>query len=290
MNSTIKQEAEIGRRHTPDVAWPTIAMIVILWAAWIAATWLAVDGTIPLWAGAAVNTVVFYSIYTPLHDAIHSAIVPRKKGWRWVNPAIGMASAAPIWMFFHHHRKSHFLHHARANMPDDPDLYAKGSFLHVFFIGIPWTLINYFNPVALARECRRFKLTPNETAITMGLFALQAALVVAIVAAGYGLQFLVLWLIPWFVGNLLMLAAFGWFPHHDHSETGRYRDTRIALFPLGDVLFLQQNLHLIHHMMPWIPWYRYRATFDEMRPLLERHRVRIEGFWPISPGTPAHAV
>jgi beta-carotene hydroxylase len=118
----------------------------------------------------------------------------------------------------------------------------------------------------------------------MTLFALYTVIVVAVVAAGYGPELVLLWLIPWFVGLHLMQTMFGWAPHHDHSETGRYRDTRIAEFPLGDVISLQQNLHLIHHMLPAVPWYRYRAVYDEIRPLLMQHGVRIEGFWPTAPG------
>ena len=117
----------------------------------------------------------------------------------------------------------------------------------------------------------------------MALFALYAAVALAVITMGYGLELLVLWFVPWFVGNLLMLTAFGWAPHHDHSETGRYRDTRISLFPGGDFLYLFQNLHLVHHMLPSVPFYRYRAVFDEIRPLLERNGARIEGFWPYSP-------
>jgi fatty acid desaturase len=117
----------------------------------------------------------------------------------------------------------------------------------------------------------------------MALFALYAVTAIAVIAAGFGYEFLMLWVVPWFVGNLLMLTAFGWAPHHDHSETGRYRDTRISLFPGADLLYLYQNLHLVHHMLPSIPFYRYRVAFSELRPLLERNGARIEGFWPTSP-------
>jgi beta-carotene hydroxylase len=118
----------------------------------------------------------------------------------------------------------------------------------------------------------------------MTQFALHTGIVAAIVAAGYGLELLVLWLIPWFAGLHAMQTMFGWAPHHDHSETGRYRDTRISEFPLADIVTLQQNLHLIHHMLPAVPWYRYRAVYDEIRPILEANNVRIEGFWPSAPG------
>ena len=106
----------------------------------------------------------------------------------------------------------------------------------------------------------------------MALFALYAVTAIAVIAAGFGYEFLMLWVVPWFVGNLLMLTAFGWAPHHDHSETGRYRDTRISLFPGADLLCLYQNLHLVHHMLPSIPFYRYRVAFSELRPLLEQKR------------------
>ena len=56
-------------------------------------------------------------------------------------------------------------------------------------------------------------------------------LLAGLVAAGYGIELLALRPIPWFVGEHVMEVTFGWFPHYDHSETGRYRNTRISLFP-----------------------------------------------------------
>ena len=283
MQSTIKLEAEIGRRNTPDFAWPTLALAIGLWVGFVAVIALALEGGLPMALAAAINTVIIYAIYTPLHDSIHSSIFPRRKELRWVHTAVGMACAALLWMFYHHHRKSHFAHHAKSNTAEDPDLYAMGSFTRVFFVKIPWTLLNYFNPIQLHRECLRFRLSDRERRLTMALFALYAVTAIAVIAAGFGYEFLMLWVVPWFVGNLLMLTAFGWAPHHDHSETGRYRDTRISLFPGADLLYLYQNLHLVHHMLPSIPFYRYRVALSELRPLLERNGARIEGFWPTSP-------
>jgi fatty acid desaturase len=281
--STIKIEAEVARRHSPAVAWPTIIFLAMLWLTLVVSTWLAINDQLPLLAASMINLVVLYCMYTPLHDAVHSAIVARNPELRWINTALGMAAAAPIWMFFHHHRKSHFLHHAKTNMPEDPDSFAMGGFARVLFIKTPWSLINYFNPVTLYRDCRRLRLGDGERRLTMALFALQALAALAIVFAGYGLELVTLWLVPWFIGVLLMQVSFGWAPHHDHSETGRYRDTRISLFPGADWLLLFQNLHLVHHMLPSVPFYRYRAVFDELRPVLESHGARIEGFWPYSP-------
>lgn len=287
MTSTIKYEAEVARRYSPGIAWPTIAFALACLALWVVSSWLALAGEIPLIAAMVVNTVVMYAIYTPLHDASHSAIVPRRKKLRWVNNAVGLISAFPIFMYHYHHRKSHFIHHARTNEPEDPDTFAMGSFLEVFFLKTPWSLINQLNGVKLYQACKTLKLSPFERRATMVQYVATVALLVGFVVAGYGWELLALWLIPWFIGELVMEVTFGWFPHHDHSETGRYRDTRISLFPGGDVLYIYQNLHLIHHMLPSVPFYRYRAVFDDLRPTLEEHGARIEGFWPYSRPTAA---
>jgi hypothetical protein len=65
-----------------------------------------------------------------------------------------------------------------------------------------------------------------------------------------------------------------------HHESSRYRNTRVALWPGGNLFLLGQNHHLIHHRKPSVPFYRYKSTFDAMRLLREDNCVRIEGFWP----------
>jgi beta-carotene hydroxylase len=278
--STIAQEMAAGKRHTPDFAAPTIGLTLGLYAVFTAATWAALAGAIPYLAAAAINTVVMYAAYTPVHEAIHGNISLRRKNLRWIDTVIGHAACAPLWLFYYQHRKQHMVHHTRANTDDDPDIYARGGFLGWIFLRLPMALIQYFNPMHLYRECLHYDVPKRQVAITMATFAAQAAVFLGIIAAGYGLELLILWFIPWWIGNTVMLTLFTWTPHHDHSETGRYRDTRESLFPMANLLLLGQNHHLIHHMMPGVPFYRYEAVFNEIRPLLERNGVRIEGFWP----------
>ena len=280
MESTTRFEAEVARRHTPDIAWPTIALLAGCLCLWLLSSALALAEVLPLWLAMVLNTLALYAIYTPVHDASHSAVVPRNKRLRWVNTVVGTLAAFPIFMFFHTHRKSHFIHHARTNAPGDPDTFLMGNFWAVVLVKTPWSLINQLNGVKLWQSCRDLKLTPAERRDTLLAYGLTIVLLLGLIAGGHGLELLTLWIIPWFVGEHVMEVTFGWFPHHDHSETGRYRDTRISLFPGADLLYLQQNLHLIHHMLPVVPFYRYRAVFDELRPTLERHGARIEGFWP----------
>jgi beta-carotene hydroxylase len=71
----------------------------------------------------------------------------------------------------------------------------------------------------------------------------------------------------WLASGLLALV-FDWLPHHPHAVQGRFVDTRV--FPsLGlEMLMLGQNLHLVHHLWPSVPFYRYGAVFAACRDAL----------------------
>jgi fatty acid desaturase len=79
---------------------------------------------------------------------------------------------------------------------------------------------------------------------------------------------LLLWLVPaWFAQGFLALV-FDWLPHHPHTNRERYRDTRLILVPGLYTLLLGQNLHLIHHLFPRLPFYRYSDCYAALRELL----------------------
>jgi beta-carotene hydroxylase len=277
---TFKQEIEVGRQHTPDFAWHSLGLELGLFLAFGTATGLAAAKTIPLWAGFLVNTVVLYALYTVVHEAVHSNISSRRKDLRWVDTAAGILGCVPLWLFFHQHKRQHMTHHAHTNEDEDPDIYARGTFLGWVFLRLPKSLINYFNPVRLYRDCLRFNCTKREIIYTIATFATYATILLGLIAAGFAWEVLILWFIPWWIGQTVMLTLFTWVPHHDHHETGRYRSTRVSLFPGANFLMQGQNYHLIHHMIPSVPYYRYEKVFQELRPILEQKNVRIEGLWP----------
>ncbi len=280
MVSTVRQEAEIGRRHTPDFGGRTLLLEAELFALFIASTGLTLAGTIPMWLGAVGNTIFIYALYTVVHEAVHSNISSRTKSMRWLDTVAGLIACVPLWLHYHQHKRQHMQHHAHTNEETDPDIYAKGSFLGWVFLRAPIALLSYFNPVQQYRDCQRFKCVSREYVYTFLSFSAYAAIVIGLTAMGYGWEVFFLWFVPWWIGQTAMLTFFTWTPHHDHSETGRYRNTRVSLFPGANFLLQGQNYHLIHHMIPSIPYYRYQSTFDEMRPILEQKGVRIEGFFP----------
>ncbi|MFN4143376.1 fatty acid desaturase [Aestuariivirga sp.] len=280
MASTVRQEAEIGRRHTPDFGGRTLLLEIELFALFLAATALTVMGIIPMWAGFIANTVFIYALYTVVHEAVHANISSRRKELRWLDTAAGIVACVPLWLNYHQHKRQHMAHHAHTNEETDPDIYARGSFPGWVFLRLPVALINYFNPVQQYRDCRRFNCTNREIAYTALSFSAYWAALLGLLAAGYWKEVLFLWFVPWWIGQTVMLTFFTWTPHHDHHETGRYRNTRVSLFPFANFLLQGQNYHLIHHMLPAIPYYRYEAAFNELRPILEAKGARIEGLIP----------
>ncbi len=278
--STVRHEAEVGRRHTPDFGGRTLVLELELFLLSFVSTGLSVAGLIPMWLGVVGNTVFLYALYTVVHEAVHANISSRRKNLRWIDPLAGIIACAPLWLNYHQHKRQHMAHHAHTNEDDDPDIYARGSFLGWVFLRLPVALISYFNPVQLYRDCGRFNCTRREYAYTFTSFTTYSLIVIGLLAMGYWREVLFLWFIPWWIGQTAMLTFFTWTPHHDHHETGRYRNTRVSLFPFANFLLQGQNYHLIHHMMPAVPYYRYKPVFDELRPVLEAKGVRIEGLVP----------
>jgi beta-carotene hydroxylase len=249
-SSTIARELEVGRKYSRSVAWPTIRLAIGIYASLAATTWGALTGRVPYWAAAVLNTLVLYGSYTVIHEAVHCNIVPRTRGLRWLNSFFGFAISVPLWMFFYPHKLSHMVHHRKCNTDEDPDIYARGPFGVVTFWRIPIAALSgAFNPVVLHQECNRFACPPYERYVSCATCALYASLVALAVAAGYGRALIVLWFIPWFVGYSGMLVFFTWVPHHPHTETGRYRNTRCSVWPGANWLTQGQHVHLIHHMM-----------------------------------------
>lgn len=58
---------------------------------------------------------------------------------------------------------------------------------------------------------------------------------------------------PGKLSGLVLMTTFQWLPHHPHTETDRYRNTRINMFTLSTPTLLEQDHHLMHHPFPRVP-------------------------------------
>jgi len=90
---------------------------------------------------------------------------------------------------------------------------------------------------------------------------------------------LFIYILPAWIAVTFLAFAFDYLPHHPHAVQKRYLDTRIILFPGLSTFLLSQNMHLIHHLHPNIPFYYYGKAFKAIRKKLEEKGARIEDFW-----------
>jgi beta-carotene hydroxylase len=96
--------------------------------------------------------------------------------------------------------------------------------------------------------------------------ALYILIIGAAYLTGVGNNLMQLWILPGYIGVVMCPLMFDWPVHHPHTERGRYTDSAILLFPrsfrwLTNLLFEGHAYHLMHHLYPRLPYYRYRKAY-----------------------------
>lgn len=282
------EEKRIARALSPDIAWPTLLLAACLPAALAGVIALGLAGRAPLWACTPVLALISYAHYTLVHEAIHGNVAAAPKHLHWINPLVGWIGALGMGAGFPALQRTHVLHHSHTNTARDPDIFVKGKFTELLVkwaVGAPISLLPMFALRAIAPE--RYKriesiLSPAEIALTSMVTLATLALLVAAVPAGLVLEWLLLWFLPTRLGILLLNIFFQWLPHHPFDRTERYHNTRISLWFGGTIALLQQNLHLMHHLWPSVPFYNYLKLYRALRPVLIAEGSRIEGLLPHS--------
>jgi fatty acid desaturase len=288
------EEQAVVRRLSGGFGWPTVLLALLLATIDVGTVVLWSAGVLPLALGTVVNSVVAYAWYTVHHDATHKAISGRSSRWRWLEVACGNVAGFALQLDFASYGRNHLRHHAHTNTPTDPDLAVKGPLRQVpmkwavlmtllFLAALPGgqrmvdalvERITAKTGIALPPETERDRADRRQ--LRRLSRAGLVALAVSIPFGAFWPAFL-LWWLPSRFGILLLMVLFQWLPHFPFDRTDRFGATRINRFPGSTWLLLQQDRHLIHHLYPAIPWYRYRAAFRELRPLLEANGAVIEG-------------
>lgn len=248
----------------PRVAWPTIALWTVLILTWLGVFALGTTGLLPLWTCTLVSSLVGFWIFAPYHDASHGSVARN----RWVNKVVGHGSAVILMAPFAAWIYAHLEHHKHTNDPVlDPDHYAgRGP---KWLLPIRWlTLDIHFN--LWMREKK------GGTAFYLSLWGLAAALMFWVGV----LPVIFCWLLPARLTTGIVTLFFSYLPHYPHripASQDRYQATRILLIPGLTPLLLYHNFHLIHHLYPGVPFYRYRRIYEVQKRKLRQCNAAI---WP----------
>lgn len=245
----------------PRLALPTIGIFLATLTAFVGSTTAYISGWIPFWVTIPVNAAVTFVMFTVVHDASHYAI----SSIRWVNGLFGRLA----WLFvgpvvaFPAFEYIHIQHHRHSNDDEqDPDTFASHGSLWV--LPLRWSMVEYFYiKYYLPRGRSRPVIEVAETLVMMTLFL--TGLIVAIVTGNFW-TLAIVFLIPQRIGLTVLAWWFDWLPHHgleDTQRSNRYRATRnrVGAEWLFTPVLLSQNYHLVHHLHPSVPFYRYLRTW-----------------------------
>jgi len=282
-------ERDVSQRLSGSFAWPTVLLLVAMIVIEVAvmAAWAA--GAMPLLLGMLINSLACYGLYTVVHDSVHRSISGRDARYARWDTICGNVAGQLILLNFAGHRSSHLRHHAHTNTDRDPDLGAKGP---LAALPIKWLISNVVVLLValpggihlangLMRRLGGSKASEggDDSLLAAQRWALRVGVLAVLISIPLGaiVPVVVLWIIPARLTFLYLAIFFAWLPHFPYEHTDRFRNTRITLFPGSTWLLLQQDRHLIHHLYPSIPWYRYRAAHRELASLLSERGAVVAG-------------
>lgn len=245
----------------PKLALPTVGIFLGALTAFALSTVGYVNGWVPAWGTIPANAAVTFVMFTVVHDASHYSI----SSTRWVNGLFGRLArlfVGPV-VGFSSFGFIHIQHHRHANDDaEDPDTFASHGPL--WLLPLRWSLVEYYYlTYYLPRARSRPVAEVAETGLMLSLSL--TGLTVAIVTGNFA-TLAVVFLIPQRIGLTVLAWWFDWLPHHGLDNTqrsNRYRATRnrVGMEWLFTPMLLSQNYHLVHHLHPSVPFYRYLRTW-----------------------------
>ncbi len=261
--------------------WPTITVIILCYALWlIVGFWLY-----PI---SPLLTLCIMVILSALHSSLtHEAIHGHPTKNRLINEALVCFPLSLIYPY-RRYRQTHLLHHRNTFITDpfeDPESYYLAWWQ---FKPMPYPVkqllrVNnsmagrlIFGPIlsALAfitSDIR--KMSKPSSAIWLGwLLHLPPCAIVLYCLYLMGIPFWVYLLgVCWPALSLMSLRSFA---EHRWHETPEGRTIIVEHSPLS-WLFLNNNLHVVHHCHPMEPWYKLPALYKKDR---EKWQKRNDGY------------
>ena len=281
--------SQSGLQIFSQVEWPTLALAILIYGGWLAATYwhallpwpvrIACGGWLIAWQGSLQ------------HEAIHGH--PTRS--RRVNDVIA-ALPLCLWLPYAHYRRSHLAHHATLHLtlpghdpesrylsspPSPPGRMrrwaraATATLAGRLLIGPALEIVGFLGDeaVRLTREPRARRIW----AAHLALVGMVLAWVVGVCRMSLA-EYLLVFVYPGAALSLLRSFA----EHRADPDPAR-RVATVEHAPLFGLLFLNSNLHVAHHRAPSAPWYRLPALHRNLREeVLASGAPVYEGYFQIA--------
>ena len=266
-------EKAVADRFMGGVPWGSVAWALANTAVWFSLWPLTLSGLLPLWAAFPIATLSICLSYLPSHEAQHRIIARPGEPLFWLNELVGHVSTLSLVLPYDVARLTHYEHHKHANHPElDPDIstHAAGT----------WDFLR--RSLANRQPSGESDKAYGETLQRLGTPEAQRAMIVAAVYrltffstlfalawTGHALEAALIWWLPRHLATTYIQYYLSWAPHHPATAQGRYRDTRAFRSPLGNILTMGMQFHIVHHLYPRIPLMRTPAAYWALRPVLK---------------------
>jgi fatty acid desaturase len=273
-SGAIREQPRRRRRSAVEV--PTMLLIMFTYGGWIVLTsqyhrW-------PLWIVAPAVIILLILHSSLQHEIIHGH--PTRS--RGINRLLGMVPLS-LWLPFDLYRRNHLVHHVDERLTDpidDPEsnywtpeqwatlspplraLFAvQQTLAGRIVVGSFWRIGGYLRSQlnAIIADEKRVRIIWMEHL----LWCLPLMVWLSFVCRMPLWVYVLSMVIP--ANGILLIRPFA--EHRAHAEAGQRTAIVERAWILGP-LFLNNNLHALHHESPGLPWYEYKARYR-----LERRRL-----------------
>ncbi|WP_245257513.1 fatty acid desaturase [Methylocapsa acidiphila] len=260
----------------PIIEWPTIGLAAVIYGGWLAATYF--QSQLPVWLLAPMGAWLVAWHSSLQHELLHGHPTP----WRGVNRALGFAPLA-FWLPYDVYHSTHLAHHKDDALTDprqDPEsrywtcedwsrlgplarfaVRAQSTLVGRLALGPIWVPMGLFiGELRAARSHPRRSVEvwfPHLLACTVTFFWIVAVCRMSI--------WLYLFAIVYPANALSLLRSFA---EHRVANKIAERTAIVENARLLGALFLFNNLHVVHHDHPALPWYRIPGWYRDHRVLI----------------------
>jgi fatty acid desaturase len=267
--------APVQRAAPRAIEWPTLVVAIAIYGGWLAATWLHGELVWPLRIAIGGWLIAWHGSLQ--HEIIHGHPTP----WRRVNTLLGSIPLS-LWLPFERYRQTHLAHHATDRVTEpgvdpesrylpaptgqSPALEHRAGALQASLAGRMllgpvfeiWGFLRSEAHAARAGDTRQIGAWVRHL--------IGVAIVVAWLKLACGMT-LVDYLLTFIYPGAALTLIRSFAEHRAHDLPG-HRVAIVERAPLLGLLFLNNNLHAVHHARPSEPWYGlpglYRHNRDEV--------------------------
>lgn len=262
-------------RPRAAVELPTLAVAVAIYGGWLALT--AAAGSLPWWVVAPLGAFLVGWHGSFQHETIHGH--PTRS--RRCNTLLGSIPLS-LWLPYGIYRSAHLEHH-RAELTDPledpesfyvtPETWARAGIVRRTWLRSQTTLIGrlVLGPFAVvagfvSSEARRLLRGDRSHVRSWTLHLGGVVLVVAWLTLVCRLS--VARYAACFVYPAIALSLLRSFTEHRPSELHAERVGIVEAGAVASLLYLNNNLHVVHHDAPALPWYELPTRYRQSREAL----------------------